>query len=80
VNNSLGIVVKDTNLKIVIDSKSNVADCLIEDAVNGIIEYYLTQKDTALVGTHEFALQILTPDSRITTRPGKYTIVEDLNK
>ncbi|AZV56081.1 DUF6273 domain-containing protein [Clostridium sp. AWRP] len=67
------------SINIIIDNKNNVGVCTIVDAVNGVVQYKLTQKDTATLGVHQFALELITADSRVTTEKAKYTVIEDLN-
>ncbi|MFL0197395.1 DUF6273 domain-containing protein [Clostridium sp. WILCCON 0269] len=67
------------SINIVIDNKNNVGICNIVDAINGVVEYKLTQKDTAILGVHQFALELITADSRVTTEKAKYTVIADLN-
>jgi hypothetical protein len=73
------IDITGNTVSIVIDNKDNVAACTIVDAGNGIVEYALNQDDTAVVGDHQFVLELITADSRVTTQRCKYTVIEDID-
>lgn len=68
------------NVNMVVDNKDNVNACTVIDALNGVVEYILTQSNTSTVGIHLFCLELLTADSRVTTEREKYTVIDDLNK